>query len=441
MKHYSYTKILLGITALLSTAVCASAQAQVLKSTLLEVAPKATSASLEATVKVTKTIKPTLVVVKKGVALQLTNTTLYKGNETQLSLLHNLTRDVEKASITPASLGTIDVEKASITPASLGTIDDPNKALLNYEFNQENFHAQELVNAEVLQMEVASLMMNVAHQQPITAETIKGVKNYINGGYLVSNSLIEQLNFALEKGDFKAMFQDITEYYLLHNTPFTQAAFDYLIRHPHGRILKLKQLLKDRSIAKALKQPVEDFIAKDIIPVEDQPALYKALEDLNNAHTQIVTAAIESPAIQEEIAFYQNLVNELNAFHAKHHRMPMWNTLDKAELELYNRYIWVLQLDPTRLYNPVATYYKEVQNFKKNDDLRYWTLDKTLEKFEQFLYESNGRYPKNLRNAPQVAAEENELYNNLSHWRHDRTGNVIIQQKWDEVLKTIRTAK
>lgn len=434
MKHSSYTKILLGIIAFLSTAVCASAQgAGVAKA--VEGAAKATTkaasiTSVETTVKVTKTAKSTLPIVKKGVAIPLLQESkvMYKGTDEQRALIkQNLTSAVNRTPL--------------ISPISLGALEDPAKARMTYEFGQQTAHAQELVNAEVLQMDVLSLWMEHANQLAVSEESVSKVNDFIQGDYLVNKSLKAQLSAALAAQDFKTMFQDLTEYYLLHNTPFTQAAFDYMLRHPHGRILKLRQLLNDPGIADAVKQPVKDFIAKESIPAAEQPALYKALEDLENAHIKAVTDAKQAPVIQEEIAFYKNLVDEMDAFHAQHHRAPMWNTLDKAEQNLYQRYMWVLQLDPSRLYSPVATYYKQLQNFNRIDELGYWTLEETLDMFEKFLYKTGGRYPQSLPHDARLGAVEKDLYNNLAYWRNKRAANVLIKQKELQVLEDIRSAK
>ncbi len=304
----------------------------------------------------------------------------------------------------------------------------PEKTFLELISQERAFYQEETILAFNLLSQIKALRSlqeaSLSSDEHLLTDIAKGIVG-IKNDYLRNLALN-----LLEENNFKALQEEIAQYYSL-GMPFEDAAFNYTLRHPYKRNLQTMRLLHNPFIDQKFKDPVQAFISQPIIPVAQRDAFKQALKELETEYERILDGAANTPAVQAQIDYYEQTIEDLYHFIAnpknKEHRRPKWNTPNKEEQDLHTRVEYLISIEKQYNYEPFAQHQRNLRQIWDEHQPQHWTQEKTLQAFEKFLQQAPKEclYPRSWEEGgSRIPLQEEQLFDNLMFWRTQNEAEV-----------------
>lgn len=275
--------------------------------------------------------------------------------------------------------------------------------------HQEQLHyTDEIAAAQSLRREFLQI-------SELTPQNTAQLQNGVNE--LNSNTLREYLTASLQTGDMVSFYRDLTDYYVLDGNP-VQAAYNYSLRHPHKPNLWMRRLMRSPLIDKSLQQQAGALLHKDYSTEKERQNLLTTLRYMQSEYEISLRAIYASEGVYSKLAFYRQTTQALADFIAAHGRRPKRNTADEKEFELLRDIGFALEVTTAAQEEPFAGELKKLRDLWDANEPTFWSLDKTLSVLERFLQKTGPRFPRSLKENPNLPDQEVALYDNLEYWLH-----------------------
>ena len=246
-------------------------------------------------------------------------------------------------------------------------------------------------------------------------------------GFIQNNFLRELVQNALADKDLNVLMLELAEYYTLDMT-FEEAAFDYTLRHPHKRTLELRRLMLNPFIADQFKHPITELLSHPKIHPLEQEVFKQALTNLHQEYLRIVQESNKAPGVKTHLAYYDQIIDEIESFVARTGRLPKWNTNNPAEKDLFNRIEYLLSTGPEYSFSNLLTYYQEQLNMTLAIyATTHRSRQETLEAFDSFVKETGLLYPRVMADGVKLVEGEEALFDDLMYWRMKDESSVVSQ--------------
>jgi hypothetical protein len=288
---------------------------------------------------------------------------------------------------------------------------------LHYLHTEQSFYRPEIELAQTLRQRLLQI-------DGLTQETRAELQEIINS--FPGNTLQEILTTALEQNDLSSFYRDLTDYYMLDGNP-VQAAYNYSLRHPHKPNLWTRRLLRNPLVESSLRKDMGHLLSKEELNPQERGWLWQTLTQMQAQYESNLRRIYASDGVQDRLAFYDRTTNALEDFIRQNGRVPKRNTLDPAERELYNDIIFALSVTASAKPEPYAGKLNQLQTVWDANQPNWWTMEETLQRFENFLKKHPLDYPQSVQENPHVSAEETELLENIEHWFVDGPGSFLTK--------------
>ena len=283
---------------------------------------------------------------------------------------------------------------------------------------EEQFYSAEIDAARAIRDRILNIhILTEEGQESLALQIIVDIKNH----HLATTLLNE-----LENLDIYNMALDLTDYFCL-DEKFEEAAFNYMIRHPHQMILNMRRLMQNPLVDQEAKDAIKSFLHQNHIAPEKYDDLRTAIATIHQQYVTRVQAAKSSQNVQTFVNYLDDLNNRFVQFIAEHGRAPKHNTTDMEEKALANEMEWALAHKEALNFAPVSTYWKMLNiNFKKAPQ-KILSFDETIAAFEKFVQTTGRRYPRPITEEIVPSPEETLLWDSLSYWRYQDETKVATE--------------
>lgn len=315
---------------------------------------------------------------------------------------NQLLRAIER---TPFSKPATPVDKLALVRGSWET-----DALNGLHKEQQHYSAEIVAGRELRRQLLQIAQLNPAH----TAQ----LQTAIDG--LNSGTLRDYLTAELNTGDLAAMYQDLTDYYMLDGNPVA-AAYNYTLRHPHKPNLWMRRQMRSPLVSPGLQRHAAFLLRDGMETPQQQKQFLTLLQRMNAEYEESLRIIVASEKVLEKITFYRQTTHALSNFIAENGHRPERNTADPQERKLALEIEFALTV-----INPAEPFASEKQLLQEIWDANeppHWTMEETLQNFERFLQKDPTGYPQSLTENPHVSAQETALLNNLHYWYIRGGGN------------------
>ena len=307
----------------------------------------------------------------------------------------------------------------------------PEKTFLRLAAQEKSFYEQEIALGADLLTQVKYTLPSVIELSDEAAQPI--LKNIVSKIAAVKNNHLRYLlSKALQEKNIPAMVQEISQYYSLE-MPYEEAAYNYTLRHPYKRNLQTMRLLHNRFIDESIRARVQKFIEAPSIPFEQTEDFKKALHDLHQAYKQLLTQTASTPAVRDQIAYFENTLKDLRSFIEKNNRLPKWNTRSNAERDLYNCMEYLLLSEKQSNFPPFTKYYEQLKELWTTYAPTHRSKQETLQAFENFVKLTGLPYPRTLEANSNISWDEERLFDDLLYWRTHEEAEVnrAVKEIWE----------
>jgi len=288
----------------------------------------------------------------------------------QLKVLSQGTKAASKASARASQQLTRQVSAVARNAQAFttGMTLSPTKRILNQhtQFQREYKRA-------------AALYSRLQPGATVIPETLRAEIN----NTIINNTLKNTLLENMELGFISGMSLELEQYFnLADNFPvfstsagpdeaFAQAAKGYLTAHPHKPSWHLREIIKfggmraikaglSRALenypldavaefngmtaeetkellalyerAEILNERIKQFIAKDSFTLQDHEDILHTLREMHGLYAELLDFARNCRSVKFTLTIYQNLLNDMEAFIAVHHRAPLWQNTEERPL-------------------------------------------------------------------------------------------------------------
>ena len=274
---------------------------------------------------------------------------------------------------------------------------------------EEQFYSAEIDAARAIRDRILNIhILTEEGQESLALQIVVDIKNH----HLATTLLNE-----LEKLDIYNMALDLTDYFCL-DEKFEEAAFNYMIRHPHQMILNMRRLMQNPLVDQEAKDAIKSFLHQNHIAPEKYNDLRTAIATIHQQYVTRVQAAKSSQNVQAFVNYLDDLNNRFLKFIDEHGRAPKHNTANMEEKKLANEMEWTLAHKEALNFSPVSTYWKMLNiNFKKAP-CKILPFDETVTAFEKFVQTTGRHYPQPIADGVEPSPEETLLWDSLWYWRY-----------------------
>ena len=318
------------------------------------------------------------------------------------------------------------------TPIAIGDMNAAEKNFLSIMNKEKSFYFPETAQATLL-LEQAQFTLASEKVLPADIEALKEGLFFVENGYLR-----ELLENTLADRNIEQFMVELSDYYTLGKS-FEEAAFNYTVRNPHKRTLQLRRFMLNPFIDPKFKEPITAMLAAPKIHPLEYEMFKQALSNIYQEYQRLQTGASDAVGIQQQIAYYDQLIDKVEAFvnHPTGGRAPKWNTRNPKEQELYNEVDQALHnihdFDLPLLKNKK----EELKLVMAKYTPKHRSRQETLFAYENFVKTTGLMYPRTVMDNRNVLEEEENLYDDLMYWRlRDETSvaNQIreIQNRYTE---------